>query len=555
MIFRQLFDPQSSTYTYLLADPASREALLIDPVFEQARRDAALIDELGLKLAWTLETHVHADHVTGAWLLREKLGSRIAALAPSGAEGADRYLEPGETLAFGKRASRRARPRATPAAARPTCSTTARWRSPATRSSSAAAAAPTSRAAMRAALPQRARADLLAARPLPALPRPRLPRPHGHERRRGEALQPAPRRVDRRGRLRRLHDAPRPAASQADGRRGAGEPEVRKAADHHFADPDWAPLTYTFAGIWEVQPHWLEEHLRDVQIVDVREPEEFNGPLGHVPGAMLIPLGTLQKALLGEGPARRGGLPLGRALGAGHAACSARRASTRSRTSPAACCAGARSASRSRAAATMGNALKVRTRFAPSPTGYLHIGGRAHRALLLGVRAPPRRRVRAAHRGHRPRALDEESVDAILDGLQWLGIDWDEGPFFQMQRLARYKEVAEQLIAAGHAYYDYMSREELEQLRREQLQRGEKPRYDGRWRPERAQGQDAAGDVDAGGALPHAGGRRGRLERPREGPISFRTPSSTTWCCCAPTACRPTTSAWWSTTSTWTSRT
>jgi rhodanese-related sulfurtransferase len=60
-------------------------------------------------------------------------------------------------------------------------------------------------------------------------------------------------------------------------------------------DPDWAPLTYTFGGIWEVQPHWLEEHLRDVHIVDVRELEEFNGPLGHVPGATLIPLGTLTK--------------------------------------------------------------------------------------------------------------------------------------------------------------------------------------------------------------------------------------------------------------------
>jgi glutamyl-tRNA synthetase len=71
----------------------------------------------------------------------------------------------------------------------------------------------------------------------------------------------------------------------------------------------------------------------------------------------------------------------------------------------------------------------------------------------------------------------------------WLGIDWDEGPFFQMQRLARYKEVAESLIAAGHAYYDYMSREELELLRKQQIQRGEKPRYDGRWRPERAKGR------------------------------------------------------------------
>ena len=67
------------------------------------------------------------------------------------------------------------------------------------------------------------------------------------------------------------------------------------------AAQDWAPLTYTFAGIWEVQPHWLEEHLRDVQVLDVREPEEFNGPLGHVPGARLIPLGTLKEKLSGLG--------------------------------------------------------------------------------------------------------------------------------------------------------------------------------------------------------------------------------------------------------------
>src|SRR6185312_6706659 len=60
-------------------------------------------------------------------------------------------------------------------------------------------------------------------------------------------------------------------------------------------DHDWAPLTYTFAGIWEVQPNWLEEHLRDVQILDVREHDEFNGPLGHIPGAKLVPPGTLAR--------------------------------------------------------------------------------------------------------------------------------------------------------------------------------------------------------------------------------------------------------------------
>src|SRR5215831_9116988 len=103
MIFRQLFDPQSSTYTYLLADPGSRAALLIDPVFEQARRDAALVEELGLKLAWTLETHVHADHVTGAWLLREQLGSKIALSSASGAHGADRLIQDQERIFFGRR--------------------------------------------------------------------------------------------------------------------------------------------------------------------------------------------------------------------------------------------------------------------------------------------------------------------------------------------------------------------------------------------------------------------------------------------------------------------
>ena len=88
MLFRQLFDPQSSTYTYLLADEGTGEALLIDTVFEQATRDIALLAELELKLVACLETHVHADHVTGAWLLKERLGSHIALSKACGAEGA-----------------------------------------------------------------------------------------------------------------------------------------------------------------------------------------------------------------------------------------------------------------------------------------------------------------------------------------------------------------------------------------------------------------------------------------------------------------------------------
>src|ERR1700687_2701535 len=103
LIFRQLFDPQSSTYSYLLGDTRACEAVLIDPVFEQARRDAALIQELGLKLIATLETHVHADHVTGAWLLKRQLGSDIVLSEASGATGADRLVAHGDRVKFGKR--------------------------------------------------------------------------------------------------------------------------------------------------------------------------------------------------------------------------------------------------------------------------------------------------------------------------------------------------------------------------------------------------------------------------------------------------------------------
>jgi glutamyl-tRNA synthetase len=132
--------------------------------------------------------------------------------------------------------------------------------------------------------------------------------------------------------------------------------------------------------------------------------------------------------------------------------------------------------------------LKIRTRFAPSPTGFLHIGG-ARTALYSWAYA-------RRHGGTFVLRIEdtdlerstEVSVNAILDSMRWLGLDWDEGPFFQMQRLARYQEVAEQLISKGFAYECWMSREELEELRKQQTAKGLKPRYDGRWRPERAKG-------------------------------------------------------------------
>jgi glutamyl-tRNA synthetase len=124
----------------------------------------------------------------------------------------------------------------------------------------------------------------------------------------------------------------------------------------------------------------------------------------------------------------------------------------------------------------------VRTRFAPSPTGYLHIGG-ARTALFcwayarrLGGKFILRIEDTDLERS------TEASRQAILESMQWLGMDWDEGPIYQMDRLARYREVAETLIREGKAYYCYSSREELDAMREAQRARGDKPRYDGRWR-------------------------------------------------------------------------
>lgn len=111
MIFRQLFDPETASYSYLLGDELTREAVLVDSVAEHLERDVAILAELGLRLVFALETHVHADHVTAAGRLREALGARVAVSRASGVKNADVLLGDGDWLAFG---SRRLEARATP---------------------------------------------------------------------------------------------------------------------------------------------------------------------------------------------------------------------------------------------------------------------------------------------------------------------------------------------------------------------------------------------------------------------------------------------------------
>jgi len=296
LIFRQLFDPQSSTYTYLLGDARAGEAVLIDPVFEQVRRDAALVSELGLKLVATLETHVHADHVTGAWLLKGQFGSAIVLSSASGAEGADRYLAHGDRLKFG---ARHLEARATPGHTAG-CMTYVLDDESMAFTGDCLLIRGSGRTDFQQGDPRAmyrsVRSQIL------TLPANCLLYP-AHDYRGLTATSVAEERrfnprmggeigeSDFVGYMNNLglpHPKLMDIAVPANLR--CGRPDKDTALP---AEPGWAPLTFTFAGIWEIQADALEENAANIQIIDVREPDEYNGSLGRIRGAKLIPLGTL----------------------------------------------------------------------------------------------------------------------------------------------------------------------------------------------------------------------------------------------------------------------
>ena len=128
--------------------------------------------------------------------------------------------------------------------------------------------------------------------------------------------------------------------------------------------------------------------------------------------------------------------------------------------------------------------IKIRTRFAPSPTGFIHLGNiRSALYPWAFARANGGDFILRIEDTDLERS-NQASVDVIIEGMAWLGLDHDEGPFYQMQRMDRYKEVLQQLQASGHIYPCYMSVQELDALREKQMEAKEKPRYDGTWRPE-----------------------------------------------------------------------
>ncbi len=296
MMLRTLFDEVSSTFTYLLADEATREALLIDCVFEQHARDAALIRELGLTLRYTLDTHCHADHVTGAWLMREAFGSKIALAGVYHAENVDVPLSHGDVIEVGAPALE---VRATPGHTSGCLSFVTSDRKLVFTGDALLV-----RGAGRTDF-QQGDAHLLFASirdQLLTLPDDCVVLPAhdyvgrtsstiGEERRHNPRIGGGAREEDFVGYMQNLGlPHPKQLAIALPANLRAGKPEDGRAP----AKPDWGPVVTTYAGLSEVAAEWVASHRGDVQVLDVRSPAEFDGELGHLEGAQLIPLDELR---------------------------------------------------------------------------------------------------------------------------------------------------------------------------------------------------------------------------------------------------------------------
>jgi glyoxylase-like metal-dependent hydrolase (beta-lactamase superfamily II)/rhodanese-related sulfurtransferase len=296
MLFRQLFDQASSTYTYVLADERTREAVILDAVFEQHARDAALVRELDLKLLYSLDTHCHADHVTGAWLMKAVLGSRIGLSGAYGATNVDMPLAHGDVVRFGGEALE---VRATPGHTDGCLSFVT-----ADRKMVFTGDALLVRSAGRTDFQQGDARRLFHSirEQLFTLPDDCLVYPGhdyagrtvstiGEERLHNPRIGGGAREEDFVGYMRNLAlPHPKQLAVALPANLRAGQPEDGRAP----AAPSWGPVVTTYAGVPEIAPEWVASHRGEVQILDVRNPAELDGELGRLEGAQLIPLDELR---------------------------------------------------------------------------------------------------------------------------------------------------------------------------------------------------------------------------------------------------------------------
>jgi sulfur dioxygenase len=297
LILRQLFDSASSTYTYVLGDPQSRQAVIIDTVFEQHLRDRALIDELGLHLVAALDTHCHADHVTGAWLMQHATACKIGiSRRYAGLEGADLMLDHGDRIQFG---TRYLEVRATPGHT-DGCLTYVTDDLTMAFTGDALLI----RAAGRCDF-QHGDAHTLyrsITGQIFSLPDDCLILPaHDYSGRTMSSVREEKEHNPRIGGGADERDFvgfmenmqlphPKQIAVAVPANLRSGRPE-----DGNGPRPaDWGPVRQSYAGLFEIDPEWVAEHLEEVHILDVRQRDEWEDRLGSIAGAQFIPLSELK---------------------------------------------------------------------------------------------------------------------------------------------------------------------------------------------------------------------------------------------------------------------
>lgn len=294
LLFRQLFDGDTGTFTYLLADVPSRQGVIIDTVFEQHGRDLSLIRELGIDLVASIDTHAHADHVTGSWMMHEATGCAIGLAAVARAENVTRPLTHGDRMVFGGRALE---VRATPGHTDGCISFVLDDQSMAFTGDALLV-----RGCGRCDFQQGNAHTLWTSitEQLLTLPESCLLYP-GHDYTGRSVTSVAEEKAfnprlggeaDERDFVIYMENLklphPHKIAEALPGNMRSGKP--REAVTIHA----WAPLARSYAGLPELTPAWVVAHRGEVDVLDVRSAEEFNGPDGRVAGSLLIPLPELE---------------------------------------------------------------------------------------------------------------------------------------------------------------------------------------------------------------------------------------------------------------------
>ena len=295
LLFRQLFDAATGTFTYLLADVASRQGVLIDPVFEQHSRDLSLIQELGIELVASIDTHAHADHVTGSWLMQEATGCAIGLAAVARAENVTQPLHHGDRVSFGQRYLE---VRSTPGHTDGCISFVLDNHSMAFTGDALLV-----RGCGRCDFQQGNAHTLWASitEQIFSLPDSCLLYP-GHdytgrtassvveEKAFNARLGGAATERDFVGHMENMKlPHPHKIAEALPGNMRSGKPREAQAR------AAWAPVQRSYAGLPELAPAWVAAHQQELTILDVRGPEELEGPDGRISGSLNIPLPELDQ--------------------------------------------------------------------------------------------------------------------------------------------------------------------------------------------------------------------------------------------------------------------